>query len=115
MVEMTEPVISLVKDSGATLKRHPPRPEMFNLPSRYELQRLMLLLRDEDLEIRSFVAELRRNTGLVQFLKATANSRLTSDEHYITDPGHAVVMLGMRQTHDLLSQLVSATVDRKAA
>ena len=87
--------------------RFAPRPETFDLPSRYELQRLVLLLRDEDLDLRAFSNELRRSPGLVRYLKAHVNYILPSDENYITDPNHAVVMLGINPLQALLQNLIA--------
>lgn len=88
--------------------RFAPRPETFDLPNRYELQRLVLLLRDEDLDLRAFSKELRRSPGLVRYLKAHVNYILPSDENYITDPNHAVVMLGINPLLALMQELIAA-------
>lgn len=111
---INEPTQLRTNPTGVSPRRTPPRPELFDLPSRYEIQRLMMLLRDEDLEINGFVAELRRSPGLQQYIRAAANARLASDEHYVTDPAHALMLLGMNPTHELLRALVFEPA-RKAA
>ena len=87
--------------------RQPPQPKLFDLPNRYEIQRLLMLLDDEDLDLRQFSKELSPNPGLKRYLIACANFRLVSRDNRIRDAVHAFAYLGMRGMKEILFSLTT--------
>ncbi|MEZ6061512.1 MAG: HDOD domain-containing protein [Planctomycetaceae bacterium] len=84
----------------------PPAPHLFELPNRYELQRLQLLLDDDDLDLQKLRAEISLSEGLQRYILAFANSRVASMTNRITDPVHAFALLGMNRLRRMLANLI---------
>ncbi len=85
-----------------------PVPHLFDLPNRYELQRLRMLLDDDDLDLQKLNQEVSADEGLQRYILAYANARLASLRNRVTDPVHAFAMLGINGLRRLLADLVES-------
>jgi hypothetical protein len=85
----------------------PPAPKMFDLPNRYEIQRLLMLLDDDNLDWQKFAVEMAPNAGLQQYILAHANYFLPSRDNRIHNAVHAFAYLGMGRLKQMLHALTA--------